>query len=138
MGPAIADQNHLARYCSPKTIDEDGVVTYLAFLLRLQEEYLSSFQLEVLQGAGLDDRLNDLRREIQERKLLVPAKSGKYAVLNVGQTRQTVNERCADRRWVRVTVEDPPPFHAGIHDTLTDEDTAAKAISDSVLSCHHS
>lgn len=136
MGPSIADPNHLARYCRPSTFDDDGVATYSAFLLRPQEEYLSGFQLEALQGANLEERLTDLRREIAERKLIAPAKTAKYAVLNVGHTRQVVNERSTDKRWVRITVEDPPPFHAGIHDTATDEDTIAKAISDSVLSHH--
>lgn len=142
MGPPISDNDHLARYCRPASFDDDGKATYTAFLLRagtpskLQEPYLSAFLLEVLQGTNLEERLADLRREVRERRVFSPKKTGKYAALNVGRMRRTVNERSADKRWLRVTREEPPFFHAGIYDTAADEETIANAISDSVLSYH--
>lgn len=142
MGPPIPDANHLARYCRPATFDDDGNPTYAAFLLRAAtasrpgDEYLSAFLLEVLIGTTLEERLDDLQRELQAHRFLIPAKTGKHGVLNVGRTRTVVNSRIADKRWIRITVEQPPFFHAGIHDTASDEENVAKAIFDSALSYH--
>ena len=139
MGPAIPDEHHIARYCAPWTFDDDRNPTYTAFLLRAAtaqkplEEYLSAFWLEVFNGLTLEHSLADLRREIVHQAGLKPAKTGKYAVLNVGHTRGTVSRLSADGRWLPVTVEPPPVFHAGIHDTAADEETVSKAIFDSVL-----
>ncbi|HUF19361.1 MAG TPA: hypothetical protein VMP00_01285, partial [Burkholderiales bacterium] len=61
------------------------------------------------------------------------AKSGKFAILHVGNTRSIVNRRSTDARWLRVTHECPPDFHAGLFDTTPDEDNIAAAILESVL-----
>jgi hypothetical protein len=142
VGPAILDEHHLARYCRPRTFDDDGKPTYAAFLLRAataeqpQEEYVSAFWIEVLNGPTLIDGVANLKQEVTRHNVLKPAKNGKYAVLNVGHTRATVNRLSPDRRWLRVTVEPPPFFHAEVHDTSADEETVSKAIFDSVLSYH--
>jgi hypothetical protein len=136
VGPTIANENHLARYCKPSSFDE-GELTVAAFLLRreISETYLSVNWLELLTGKDQPARLMTLRAEIAKAAYKI-SKNGRYAILNVGSTRELIHERTPDQRWVRVTqeTEDFPYYHAGIHDTATDEMLAAQAIVDSVVS----
>lgn len=133
MGPALPDADHVARYCKPSTFIDDEL-TLAAFLLRPSESYLSVNWLESLNGADQAARLATLKVEIANAGYQV-AKSGKYAILNVGTTRQMVHERSPDQRWIRVTQETAgfPFYHAGIHDTATDEMLVAQAILDSIV-----
>lgn len=134
MGAAIPDENHVARYCKPSSLD-DGQPTVAAFLLRPDETYLSVNWLEFLPGASTAARLVALRAAIASTLAMSPKKSGRYAVLHVGTTRREVHERSNDRRWIRVTQESEgfPAYHAGIHDTADDQLTIAQAIVDSVI-----
>lgn len=134
MGPVIPDENHVARYCKPSWFNEEGELTLAAFLLRAEiaETYLSVNWLESLPGADRAARLASLRTEIANTGYGV-AKTAKYAILHVGTTRKLVHERAPDQRWIRVTQETEgfPPYHAGIHDTATDELVIAQAIVES-------
>jgi hypothetical protein len=107
-----------------------------AFLLRahIAETYLSVNWLECLPGADRSARLASLRAEIAKARYSV-AKTAKYAILHVRTTRRLVHERSPDQRWIRVTQETEgfPIYHAGIHDTATDEMVIAQAITDSVV-----
>jgi hypothetical protein len=136
MGPAIPDGHHVARYCKPSTFDEDLNPTFAAFLLRVNETYLSVDWLESFSGAeGHAARVAALRAEVAALGHMKPAKTGKYAVLNVGATRALVRQRTPDQRLVRITQEADgfPAFHAGIHDTANDEMLCAEAIAESVV-----
>lgn len=142
MGPALPDDRNLARYCRPGAFDDDGNPTYAVFLLRAataqkpREEYLSAFVLEVLGGSNTAERLCQLRLEVAKHKVFTPAKTGKYALLNVGEARQAVHDWTANQRWIPITLEVPPYFHAGMHDTAIEEETAAKALLDAVKTFH--
>jgi hypothetical protein len=139
MGPAIPDEQHIARYCAQSTFI-GGKPSYLAFLLKPatdkepREPYLSAFWLEALTGTTTEERLADLRREVADKSILKAKKSAVYSVQNVGNTRRVVRERSRDDRLLRIVEEPPPAFHVGIHDTAEDEDTVAKALVESVLS----
>jgi hypothetical protein len=144
MGAAIPDKDHVARYCKPQTFDDDNKPTFAAFLLRVdketgkQEDYLSVNWLESLSGSTEAERVASVRAEVRARNLYKPAKTGQYAVLNVGDTRNLVHARSADARWVRILqeVQGFPYFHAGIHDTANDEEKIATIIFASVKGHH--
>jgi hypothetical protein len=139
VGPVIPDDNNLARYCKPKTIDEDGNVTYAAFLLRrnadgtLKENYLSVFWLEKFNCATLPDALIALIAACRTGESLKLAATGRLALLHVGRTRDLVRQRTADSRMLPVTHEDPPYFHAGVYETTPDDDNVAAAILESAI-----
>ncbi len=144
MGQPVPDNDHVARYCKGSDFDDDGRCTYAAFLLRpatsgkVREDYLSVFWLDSLTRSDRAAPIVKLRAEVSRLQVLNPGKTAKYAVLNVGRTRATVNARCADSRWIRITEETDghPYFHAGIHDTADEEETVAAAISDSIVEIH--
>ncbi|MGQ0547808.1 MAG: hypothetical protein ACT4P3_21180 [Betaproteobacteria bacterium] len=110
-------------------------MTLAAFLLRqeIAETYLSVNWLESLPGADQTSRLASLRVEIAKTGYGI-AKTAKYAVLHVGTARKTVHEQASDQRWIRVAQETVgfPRYHAGIHDTATEEMVIAQALVDSV------
>jgi len=135
MGPAIADTEEVIRYCSPMSFDDDGRCA-AAFWLKTEknEEYLSVFWLgcQVISGEDRASRIASCRAAVAAAGALRPAATGKYAVLSVGRSRSEVNR--VVQRWIPFTEEAAgfPPFHAGIHDTATDELIVADVLQGSI------
>ena len=81
----MQDDDHVARYCSPRTV-EDGVPTAFAFLLRSTEEYLSVNWLECFEMPDLAGSV-DCVREVFQNKGYGLSKKGCFVVLNIGNTK---------------------------------------------------
>ena len=100
----------LARYCKPSSV-EDGMPTEDAFLIRLDEEYLS---VNVLPGdRGVEDGLEQIRR-ILAKKEFGTSRNGLLVVCNAGRIIRYLRESGG----VDVRIEHKPspydPTHAGV------------------------
>lgn len=129
-GRPLPDQDHIARYCKPKTLNENGRPSRTAFMLKPDEDYLSVNWLEYFGEIEREEQLNKIRRHIQ----LSLASTGKLAVLNVGKTLKHVhiNSGMTDVSVLHEpTSEDPS--HSGIHGYGYEDDLIADLIAEVVL-----
>ena len=114
MGRPLPDAHHVARYCKPTAV-QDGIVLPEAFIPRNREEYISVNWIEYFSGSrNKSEQVERLRNDIQKRGTLRLAASGKFAVLNVGKTK----ERILNTVRISLTIEhwplDNSPSHGGI------------------------
>ena len=86
-GDSLPDGHHIVRYVKP-TLVEDEIVDGSAFLLRPDENGLSVNWLEAFGYDDEDRQLSEVRR-LSRLKL---AKNGRFAKLNVGETKRHVSE----------------------------------------------
>ncbi|MBW1982515.1 MAG: hypothetical protein JRJ12_14985 [Deltaproteobacteria bacterium] len=129
-GRPLPDQDHVARYCKPKTLGEDGRPSRTSFMLKAAENYLSVNWLEYFGSIKREDQLNKIRQHIQ----LSLASTGKFAVLNVGATLKHIH---TSSRMTHVTILHEPtssdPSHSGIHGYGHEDDLIADLIAEVVL-----
>ncbi|MCY4426047.1 MAG: hypothetical protein OXC05_03315 [Halieaceae bacterium] len=86
-GNEIPEDDHVVRYVKPSLIDGE-TVDGGAFVLKLSETGLSVNWLEVLVGNGHDKQLDEVRRLSR----LGMSKNGRFAKLNVGDTKQYISD----------------------------------------------
>ena len=130
-GDKIPDQNHIARYCSPKH-NSDGQIQATAFMLRSGEKSLSVNCLELLNCSSRGNEVAQIRR-IYEAKLSVGARA-RIAILNVGEVRNHVLDESPDRRNLEV-LHDPQsedPSHSGIYNLREEDELIAELILETV------
>lgn len=114
MGTPLPDAHHVARYCKPTAV-QNGRPLPEAFIPRNREEYISVNWLEYFSGTrNKSEQVKRIRSDIQKSGSLRLAASGKFAVLNVGKTK----ERILSALRVSLTIEHWPldnnPSHGGI------------------------
>lgn len=136
-GDPIPGSNHVARFCPSSTLDDDGRVTSASFMLRRdesgqpKEEYLS---VNWLEEAGGEDRATQMNA-VRSLNTLKKKKKDVFSVLNVGAVQELVRIGTEGSRAIpiRHMPEDgppPDPSHAGIFDTVADEDSIAGLIAE--------
>ena len=86
-GRKLPDGDHIVRYVKP-TLIEDGTVDGGAFVLRSGEFELSVNWLEVFGGTDYHRQVGEVRRLSRLRL----ARHGRFAKLNVGETKQHVSD----------------------------------------------
>ncbi|MXY60858.1 MAG: hypothetical protein F4Y82_01910 [Cenarchaeum sp. SB0665_bin_23] len=85
----IDDADHVARYCSPRKIKEDGTPAPGAFRLRDCDNCcLSVNWLECFRGQSIVDNILHVRSELCQHREL--RKNGRLAVLNVGKIKRAI------------------------------------------------
>ncbi len=114
MGTPLPGADHVARYCKPTAL-QDGIPLPEGFIPRNREEYISVNWLEYFSGTrNKSEQVERIRKNIQESGSLRLAASGKFAVLNVGKTK----ERIFDAMRISLAIEHRPlkdnPSHGGI------------------------
>jgi len=133
-GDPLPDQDHVARYCKPKTAP-DGQPTGASFMLRPDEEFLSVNWLECFNRLDRQAQITQLRQNI----VLKLAKAGKFAVLNVGETLEYVHTN-SDNKTLAVLHEPMPEdaSHSGIHryGYGHEKDLVADLIAETVQEIH--
>lgn len=103
-GPPLPDNDHIARYCPPKTVS-DGNVQATAFMLRSNETELSVNWLECLKCRSRAEEIGDLQK-VFATKLTVRANARFVVLKNVGTIRETIEQKSSDRR--KITIEHEP------------------------------
>ena len=129
-GKSLPDPDHIARYCKPKTLREDGRPSRTSFMLKPGEPYLSVNWLEYFGDIERNEQLDCIRRHIS----LSLASTAKFAVLNVGETRNQVQTN-SGASHVSILHEPTPkdPSHSGIHGYRHEDDLIADLIAEVVL-----
>ncbi len=115
-GDSIPDNNHIARLCLPKHVDNEQIQA-TAFQLRPPNEpFLSVNWLEFLKCQSRESEIEEIQK-VYCAKLDVKPRA-KIAVLNVGDVRNKVLAESQDRRNLEV-LHDPEepadPSHSGIY-----------------------
>lgn len=108
---ALPDSDHVARYCSPQQVEEDGLPSARAFLPRKGEASLSVFWLEYFAAANLNDAIGELRSTIDEQGTLTLKRNGRFAVINIGLAKRAVRTAGG----VELAVEHAPTTDAPAH-----------------------
>ena len=135
-GQKLPDQDHISRFCPPKTAP-NGVITATAFLLRPEDEGLSVNWLEVLKCLCRGDEIKEIK-QTYSRKLKI-SKNSRIAVLNVGIMCNTVFEQSPDNRRISVRHQPEPdidPSHSEVFNLREDNELIAEVILRTILENH--
>jgi hypothetical protein len=110
-GDRLPDQDHVSRYCRPKTLQEDGQPSGASFMLRPGEEFLSVNWLEYFDVPDRRAQITQVRRVLT----LTRQTTAKIAVLNVGGILDHVHRNSDRVLAVLHEPEQDDPSHSGIH-----------------------
>ena len=140
-GDQIPDDNHVVRYVKPSLVD-DETVDGSAFVLRKGETTLSVNWMEAFGGDDQEHQLSEVRRLFR----LQLARSGRFAKLNVGETKRHVLE-CVEETGVtaRIGIAAAPldpadefeadPSHAAVTGLPPSDDDKALFIGELIAQC---
>ncbi len=107
-GDELPDDDHVVRYAKPALVREDGSVGGEAFQLRSGEESLSVNWLEYFPGISKPQQV----QQVRQRSRLRLRPNGRFAELNVGQTKEHVHGELTDLRFVHDPIEAEDGFEA--------------------------
>lgn len=125
---ALADSQHVARYCRPRDIGSDGIPIPAAFRLHPGEEYLSTNWLEHFHDSERSTQIAGVRRALSGKGFRI-SRNAAFAVLNVGgaaaQCRNALN---IDIQFI-VLAESQDPSHTGIYGYLAQNAAVAELLA---------
>ena len=124
--------DHVSRYCKPKSLSESGQPLGTAFTLRIREEYLSVSWLEYFGMLDIEAQLTEVRDHIGLRA----AAKAKYAILNVGDTVNYVNENSERNIFITHEPSNGDPSHSGIRGYSHEDEMIGDLIAEKVISVH--
>lgn len=121
----ICDADHVARYCPPRCVEEDGTPAPCAFELKARDECcLSVSWLEYFGGQSTTNNVECVRRELRQHYEL--KKNGRLAVLNIGMVKYRIETEHGIALYVKRDPQQDYPSHACISGYSTgDEETTA-------------
>lgn len=128
----IPDDDHVSRYVGGSKLTRDGRITGAAFQLRSGEDALSVNWLEFF---GLGDRqaeIQEVRGVFLEKGMSLQA-TAKFAVLDVGATKEYVQQESDDNRLLAILHDPLPPedeSHAGIYNVPRDDSAIGDMIAE--------
>ena len=141
-GDDLPDEDHVVRYVRPSLIDDDHIDGG-AFILRKDETGISVNWLEIFEGDDQVGPLDEIRRLLR----LVPANTGQFAKLNVGDTKKYVSAAAREAGiFLEINVleaplaatcdYEPDPSHAEIIDVPNNgNNDAAMLVGDLLAAC---
>ena len=119
-GDPLPDDDHVARYCKPSSIDEHGMPMASAFQLRSGEQHLSVNWLEHGGTRDVEDAMQQVRSGFVSRGYRLRG-NGRFAVLDVGLTRTAVRQALGHLLRIDHLPLDDDQSHAGIHGYTSDD-----------------
>ena len=132
-GDPLPSSDHVARYCKPKTLSQEtGQPLGTAFILRRVEEYLSVCWLEYFGKSEIEELLQEVREHI----ILTASIKAKYAILNVGDTINHVNENSERKITITHEPSNSDPSHSGIRGYSYEDEMIGDLIAEKVVSTH--
>ncbi len=130
-GDRLPDAHHVARYCSPRQV-ENGVPRWLAFRPRPGDEYLSVNWLEFLEAGDLSTAVGEMRVLFGGAFQL--RTSGRFVVLNVGDVGAAVRDATGRPVHAEHRPTDQNPSHSGVVGYSAEDTAVAHAIAEIVMS----
>ena len=135
----LSDAENVGRYCARQRVAEDGRITGEAFKLWPKDKgYLSANWLEKIS----DDKAEQIkilrgyyRKKILKKGLEAKIKPGaKIACLNVGNTRNFVQKKTDDYRYLKFIEKgsDLDPSYTGIYGLTIDTDIVSELLAQCV------
>ncbi len=123
----LPPSHHVARYCRPRAVREDGTLAPSAFRLRHGEEYLSTNWLEYFHDSDRASQIAGVRQALADKGFRV-SRNATFAVLNIG----TTAERCRDELDAAIQFvalgEPHDPSHTGIFGYTIQKNDAIAAL----------
>lgn len=119
-GDPLPDEDHVARYCKPSSVDEQGMPLASAFQLRSGEQHLSVNWLEHGGTRDVEAAMRTARSGFVNRRYRLRG-NGRFAVLNVGSTKTAVREAVGHSLSIDHLPLDDDQSHAGIHGYTSDD-----------------
>ena len=135
-GDELPDVSHVVRYAKPTLVREDGSVGGEAFQLRSGEESLSVNWLECFPGISKSQQVEQVR----QRSRLQLRPNGRFAELNVGQTKEHGHGELTDLRFVHDPLPaegefEPDPSHSEIAGLPAADSPEAELVGDMIAEC---
>ena len=128
---ALASEHNVARYCAPRKTVE-GIPSYEAFLLRAEEDFLSTNWLEYFDDSERRIQMAGVRRALSEKGFRT-SPNGKFALLNVGRSTESAGRVALSFRLL----EQPgDPSHCGVFGYLPGDIDIALALAETVNEVH--
>ena len=125
-GRNIPDADNVARYCSPRTVNEDNMPTLDAFKFRNGEEFLSVNWIELLVRSNVPEAVNMLRKILPDTGYNIK-KNGRIAVLGIKAIKIAISE-VACTPQIKHDPKRDNPSHSAIY-IETNRYTAAQALA---------
>ena len=88
----ILEEHHVVRYISPSLIRKDGSIDGRAFVLRKKDSGISVNWLEYFSDLNTSERIDRIRSLVR----LDRSKNGRFAKLNVGETKSYVVKKALE------------------------------------------
>ncbi len=119
-GDSLPPEHHVAHYCSPITMGQDGLPAVPAFKMKQGHDHLSVNWLEYLGSTDIAQGVAHVRHAFVQKEYRLK-RNGRFAVLNVNAARKKV--KAGAGRDVRILhcPEPNDPSHSGVFD-YTSED----------------
>ncbi len=109
----LESEDHVARYCRPRYIREDGTVAPSAFHIRPGEEFLSTNWLEFFHDSERSVQISGVHQALASKGFRVSG-SGAFVVLNVGDSVMFTRDNLNVAIQFFALGEPHDPSHAGI------------------------
>lgn len=135
-GDSLDDEHNTIRYIKPSSF-EDGVIDGSGFPLRQGEKGISVNWLEFFEGSK-EEQIQEIRQF--KNRTMTLRKTGCFAELNVGQTRQYLAEEILEISFVEDPIEasenhEADPSHSLICGVPSEPDELRMAIQDMIAEC---
>ena len=138
-GNDLPDEDHVVRYVKPTSVRPDGVVDGSEFCLREHrpdDTGLSVNWLECFRGLTREKQLAEVRRLSR----LNMRKRGRFAELNVGETKQHVRNELKGLRFIHTPLDaeggpEADPSHSEITGLPPGDSDHAALIGDMIAQC---
>lgn len=132
----LLPEHNVARYCGPRKII-NGTVAYDVFLLRANENFLSTNWLEYFHPADRQFQVVAVRNALEGKGFRVN-RNGCFAILNVGAAVQQVFNDCNVLLNFTPLGQAGDPSHTGIFGYRIDDTDVAESLAKLVREIHPS
>lgn len=132
-GDPLPGKDHISRYCAPKTAP-DGQPTGASFMLRKDEDFLSVNWMEHFGETDQKAQIAKIREHIE----LSLAKSGLFAVLNVGRIIDQIQRFSEKKLAILHEPTQGDPSHSGVYGYQHEDLLVAELIAEMVIKTYPS
>ncbi|MXX97307.1 MAG: hypothetical protein F4065_08815 [Rhodothermaceae bacterium] len=127
----IGEDHHVARYCKPSAIGDDGLPLATAFELRDRDDHLSVNWLEFFETTDLPQAIDYVRQAFREKKFGV-RRNGKFVSLQVGMVKEVILRNSDLPAKIIHLPEQNDPSHSGVFGYTASDELISTEISELV------